>query len=75
MAINLLRAKQVQFRTGLSRAGIYKRMAEGTFPKSVSLGGGRAVAWVDEEIDQWILERIEEGKQALAGGKDDELSS
>jgi prophage regulatory protein len=34
-------------------------MAEGKFPASVSIGA-RAVAWVEEEIDAWIEERIAE---------------
>jgi prophage regulatory protein len=34
-------------------------MAEGTFPKPVKLGA-RAVAWVESEVEEWILARIEE---------------
>ena len=46
-------------RTGLGRTSIYNFMATGTFPKSVSLGV-RAVAWVESEVDDWIVERIKE---------------
>lgn len=53
----LLRRPQVEERTGLKRSSIYARMAKGTFPKPVSLG--RAVAWVEAEIDSWIEERIQ----------------
>ena len=42
----ILRRKQVQERTGLSRSTIYLRVAQGTFPKAISLGA-RAVGWVD----------------------------
>ena len=45
-------------RTGLGRTSIYNFMNEGTFPKSVQLGE-RAVAWVDKEIDAWILDKLE----------------
>jgi predicted DNA-binding transcriptional regulator AlpA len=38
---------------------IYKYIGEGTFPKSVSLGD-RCVGWVDTEVQEWILARIEE---------------
>ena len=31
----------------------------GTFPKRVQLGPNR-VGWVEEEIDAWIMERIDE---------------
>lgn len=52
----LLRRPEVERRTGLKRSTIYSRMKEGSFPQSVSLG--RSVAWVAEEIDAWIEERI-----------------
>ncbi|MEG0858247.1 MAG: AlpA family phage regulatory protein [Pseudomonas sp.] len=38
---------------------IYKYIGEGTFPKPVSLGD-RCVGWVDSEVHDWILARIEE---------------
>jgi len=60
----LLRRPEVEQRTGLKRSSIYARIKEGTFPQPVSLGG-RAVAWVEEEIAGWIRERIE-ARQAIA---------
>ncbi|KAB2889330.1 MAG: AlpA family transcriptional regulator [Desulfobulbaceae bacterium] len=59
----LLRRPEVERRTGLGRSTIYARMKEGDFPQSVSLG--RTVAWVEDEIDAWIQERIA-ARQALA---------
>jgi prophage regulatory protein len=56
-AITILRRKQVESRTGLSRSSIYAMMAKSHFPKNVSLGGGRSVGWIESEIDQW-LERL-----------------
>ena len=44
-------------------------MEDGSFPRSVKLGGpleapnafdSRAVAWIEDEVDQWIESRIEE---------------
>ncbi len=46
----------VKARTGLSRSSIYVFMADGTFPKPVSLGV-RAVGWLDSEITAWIESR------------------
>jgi prophage regulatory protein len=44
--------------TGLGRSTIYKFMADETdFPKSVPLGG-RAVAWVESEIEEWMESRL-----------------
>lgn len=54
----LVRLREVIARTGLSRSTIYDRMSQGTFPSPVSLGGGRAVAWVESEVNDWIHARI-----------------
>src|SRR5258705_10359808 len=42
---SILRRKQVQNRTGLSRSTIYERVRAGTFPRPISLGP-RTVGWV-----------------------------
>lgn len=57
--MRLLKLKEVLDTTGLGRSSAYKKISEGTFPHPVSLGG-RSVAWVSDEIEAWILERIEE---------------
>lgn len=61
--MRFLRLKEVIELTGLSRSTIYKYIEEGLFPRSVSLGG-RAVAWVDQEVHDWVLARIEERDQS-----------
>jgi predicted DNA-binding transcriptional regulator AlpA len=44
-------------------------MEDGSFPKSLKLGGppkdpngfdSRAIAWIEDEVDQWIESRIED---------------
>ena len=57
MPHTILRLPAVKVRTGLSRSTIYLRIAEGSFPTPVSLGG-RAVGWIDAEIDAWLAERV-----------------
>jgi prophage regulatory protein len=57
--MRIIRLKEVIDSTGLARSTIYKYIAEGTFPKSVSLGD-RCVGWVNSEVHDWILARIEE---------------
>jgi prophage regulatory protein len=56
--VMILRRKQVEQRTGLSRSTIYLRVSHGTFPKAVSLGA-RAVGWLDSEIEEWLKSRVE----------------
>ena len=56
-----LRLPEVMERTGLSRSTIYVRLAEGCFPRLVALGG-RAVGWIEAEVDEWVRERIAESR-------------
>lgn len=65
MATLILRLPAVRARTGLSRSTIYLRVAEGTFPKPVSLGA-RAVGWIESEIQQWLEQRIEASRKPAA---------
>jgi len=59
----ILRLPEVKRSTGLSRSTIYLRVAEGTFPKPVSLGG-RSVGWLDQEVQDWLQRRIDESRKA-----------
>ena len=59
--IRFLRLPEVLERTGLSRSTIYVRLAERRFPRPVSLGG-RAVGWIEAEVDEWVRERIAESR-------------
>ncbi|MDI3323389.1 AlpA family transcriptional regulator [Pontibacterium granulatum] len=56
--MRLIKLKEVMNTTGLARSTIYKYISEGAFPKPVSLGE-RAVAWVESEVSDWILDKIE----------------
>jgi prophage regulatory protein len=65
MSHTILRLPAVKASTGLSRSTIYLRMAEGTFPKPVSLGG-RAVGWLEAEVQEWVQRRIDASRRAPA---------
>lgn len=56
--MRILRLKEVIENTGLSRSTIYKYVSEGTFPEPVHLGG-RTVGWVNHEIEDWIIAKVE----------------
>ena len=62
----ILRLPDVKRSTGLSRSTIYLRIAQGTFPKPVSLGG-RAVGWLEAEVQQWLQRRIEASRNESHG--------
>jgi prophage regulatory protein len=63
MVTTILRLPNVKVRTGLSRSTIYLRIAEGSFPAPVSLGG-RAVGWIEAEVNDWLAKRIEASRKA-----------
>lgn len=63
--MRLIRLKEVIDNTGLGRSTIYKYITEGFFPKPVPLGG-RAVAWLESEVHDWILARVEARDQAAS---------
>ena len=54
-----IRLPEVISRTGYKRTSIYEKIAEGTFPAPIKLGP-RAVAWVSEEIEEWMDARVAE---------------
>jgi prophage regulatory protein len=64
-----IRLPEVLTRTGYGRTTIYRKMEDGSFPRSVKLGGppidpnvfdSRAIAWIEDEVEQWIESRIDE---------------
>lgn len=57
----VLRLPEVKARTGLSRSTIYFRIAQGSFPKPISLGG-RTVGWLEAEIQEWLQSCIESSR-------------
>lgn len=59
----ILRLSTVKSRTGLSRSTIYLRMSQGTFPRQISLGG-RAIGWIENEIEAWLSHQIERSRAA-----------
>ncbi|MCB4797179.1 AlpA family transcriptional regulator [Pseudomonas sp. NP21570] len=57
--MRIIRLKDVMDTTGLARSTIYKYIDAGAFPKPLPLGG-RSVGWLESEVQDWIMERIEE---------------
>jgi prophage regulatory protein len=65
MTHTILRLPHVKASTGLSRSTIYLRISQGTFPKPVKLGG-RAVGWVQTEVQEWLQRQIEASRRTVA---------
>ncbi len=51
---NFLRLDDVIAKVGLKKSEIYRRMEKGRFPKSETIGFGRAVGWRAGKILEWL---------------------
>jgi prophage regulatory protein len=60
----LIRRKEVERLTALSRSRIYELMKQGEFPNPVRLGT-MSVAWVEAEIREWIATRIADSRKEV----------
>jgi predicted DNA-binding transcriptional regulator AlpA len=54
----LIRLREVRLRVGLGTSTVYRYLAGGKFPRPVQIGGGR-VAWLETDVDAWIVDRVE----------------
>ena len=55
--IKIIKLPEVIEITTLSRASIYRLIADGDFPKQVKLST-RACAWVEQDVLDWLNDRI-----------------
>lgn len=49
----IIRMAEVSHRTGLHRATIYRKIAEGEFPHGIPLGRNSS-GWYESEVGEWI---------------------
>lgn len=61
---SLIRRKEVERLTALSRSRIYDLMKQGKFPKPVRLGK-MSVAWQETEVREWIASRIADSRKTV----------
>lgn len=73
-ALTIIRRKQVEARTGLSRSTLYAKIRRNpkrpgdfdpTFPRPVSLGA-KAVGWVEAEIEAWLADQVAKNRKGAA---------
>ena len=63
--IQVVRHAQVCQKLQISSAKLFDLVANGVFPRPFALiPGGRAVGWLERDVDQWVLDR----KSAAHGG-------
>ncbi len=54
MEQQIIREKEIVRITGLSRTSIWRKERDGSFPKRVRLGSGRAVGWLRSSVESWL---------------------
>jgi len=57
---SILNITEVMRITGFCHATIYRKMAKGLFPKSISIGN-RKIGWKKYEIDFWMDSQVKGG--------------
>jgi prophage regulatory protein len=57
----ILRLAQVRAMTGLGRSFIYQLQAQKRFPQRIKIGV-RAVGWVEDEVQQWLADKIAQSR-------------
>jgi prophage regulatory protein len=56
--VRVVRHAQVCEKLRISSAKLFEMVARSQFPKPFQLvPGGRAVGWLESDVDRWILER------------------
>jgi prophage regulatory protein len=58
--IRFVRKREVMHRTGLPSSTIYDLMSRNLFPKSIKLAGGKAIAWLESDIENWLKQCLEQ---------------
>jgi len=53
----IIRLRTVLFRTGLSRSTIYRKIAEGTFPRQIRISVNGS-GWHECDINRWIADPV-----------------
>jgi|WetSurMetagenome_2_1015567.scaffolds.fasta_scaffold1177062_2 prophage regulatory protein len=68
--MRLIRLTETLNKTGLSRSTLYDLTLRGEFPAQVKLfKDGRAVAWIESEIDDWIKSRVIASRGGTGGAQ------
>ena len=50
---SILRIKAVMQRTGLTRPTLYRKIAEGTFPRQIRISTN-CIGWRESAVDAWL---------------------
>jgi prophage regulatory protein len=66
----ILRHAVVSKRLGVSASKLFDMVARGVFPRPFTIiPGGRAVGWLESDVDSWILNQREAGNRLITGNR------
>lgn len=65
MSRKFLRMSEVEDKVGYKKSWIYQAIKDGVFPEPIKLGQ-RAIAFIEDEIDEWMNTRIQESRNITA---------
>ena len=57
--LKFLRLPEVINKIGIQKTAIYDRITRQEFPKGIQLAGGRAVVWLESDVEAWMQEQVE----------------
>lgn len=66
--LKLLRLPDVMEKTGFRKSWIYLLISQGDFPPAIKIGS-RSVAWLESEVDDWIVKHISKREGVQQAGK------
>ena len=61
----IIRWPEVHRITGICRSHAHALAAENKFPKPIKICGNRASGWVEQEVYDWVEEKIAESRKAI----------
>jgi prophage regulatory protein len=62
--VQILRHAVVSKRLGVSASKLFEMVARGVFPPPFQIiPGGRAVGWLESDVDKWILDQKKRSEQ------------
>ncbi|CAN1523384.1 AlpA Predicted transcriptional regulator [Sphingomonadaceae bacterium] len=65
-SLQIIRHIQVCKKLNVSSAKLFDMIAKGQFPKPFNIiPGGRAVGWLERDVDAWIMDRCAATQDAL----------
>lgn len=67
-SLGVLRLRQVMTTVGLSRSTIYAEIKAGRFPKQVQLTSKRSVGWLADEVNAYLVDRVNASRTLVNGG-------